>query len=105
MRGKTLYIVSLIVIVVPWLFLMEIIPVPYYKISIAVEVIVEAVMFAALLAVVIFLKKELKRLKTAEGEKNGRAYRITGRILFVLACISLFIVGLILVLIVISFTI
>lgn len=104
MRGRTLYIISLIIIIVPWLFLMEIIPVPYYRISIAVEVTIEAIMFAALFAVVIFLKKELKRLKAAEKEKNGRAYRIMGRILFVLACISLFIVGLILVLIAISFT-
>jgi membrane protein implicated in regulation of membrane protease activity len=83
---------------------MEIIPVPYYRIGIAVEVTIEAIMFAALLAVVIFLKKELKRLKTAEEEKNGRAYRIMGRILFVLASISLFVIGLILVLIAISFT-
>ena len=106
MRGKTLYIVSLVVILVPWLFLLEIIPVPYYRISTAVEVTIEAVMFAALLAVVIFLRKELKRLKNAEaeGNRNRRAYRNVGRLLFVFACITLFIVGLILILIAISFT-
>jgi membrane protein implicated in regulation of membrane protease activity len=104
MRGKTLYIVSLIVIAVPWLFLLEIIPVPYNRISTAGEVTIEAIMFAALLAVVIFLRKELKRLKNAEGDGNRRAYRNVGRLLFVLACITLFIVGLILVLIAISFT-
>jgi membrane protein implicated in regulation of membrane protease activity len=89
---------------VPWLFLLEIIPVPYYRISTGVEVTIEAIMFAALLAVVIFLRKELKRLKNAEGDGNRRAYRNVGRLLFVLACITLFIVGLILVLIAISFT-
>ena len=104
MKGKTLYIVSLIVTAVPWLFLLEIIPVPYYRISTAAEVTIEAVMFAALLAVVIFLRKELKRLKGGEGETNRRAYRNLGRLLFVLACITLFIVGLILALIAISFT-
>lgn len=104
MKGKTLYIVSAIVTAVPWLFLLELIPVPYYRISTAVEVTIEAIMFALLLAVVIFLRKELKRLKGADGEKNGRAYRNVGRVLFVLACITLFIVGLILVLIAISFT-
>ncbi len=104
LRGKTLYIVSLIVILVPWLFLLEIIPVPYNRISTAMEVTIEAVMFAALLAVVIFLRKELKRLKKADGDENRKAYRNVGRLLFVLACITLFIVGLILVLIAISFT-
>lgn len=104
MKGKALYIISLIVILVPWLFLLEIIPVPYNRISTAVEVTIEAIMFAALLAVAIFLRKELKRLKNAEGDRNRRAYRNVGRLLFVLACITLFIVGLILVLIGISFT-
>lgn len=85
MKGKTLNIVSLIVIAAPWLFLLEIIPIPYNRISTAAEVIAEAVMFAALLTVAIFLKKEHKR------------------VLFVLACISLVVVGLILVLIAVSF--
>lgn len=104
MRGKTLYIASLIVIAAPWLFLLEIIPVPYGRIGTAAEVTIEAVMFAALLAVVIFLRKELKRLKSVAGEKNRRAYRNIGRLIFVLACITLFLVGLVLALIAISFT-
>jgi membrane protein implicated in regulation of membrane protease activity len=104
MRGKTLYIASFIVIAAPWMFLLEIIPVSYSRIGTAAEVTIEAVMFAALLAVVIFLKKELKRLRRDEGEKNRRAYRNIGRLLFVLACITLFLVGLILALIAISFT-
>lgn len=102
MKGKTLYIVSLIVVVLPWLFLLEIIPVPYYLISTAVEITIEAAMFAAVLAVVILLRRDLK---SKSGVQSDRTYRILGRILFVLASITLFILGLILVLIAISFTI
>lgn len=117
MKGKILYIISIIVIAMPWLFLLEILPVPYNQISTAAEVIIEGIMFATLMTVVILLRKELKRLKTARMEeskadhdigvharKASRTYRVIGRLLFVLASITLFLIGLILVLIAISFT-
>lgn len=130
MKRKILYIVSIIVIAVPWLFLLEILPVPYSRITTAVEVTIEGVMFAALFSVVILLRKELKRQKTAaarekgqstEGagtngqaesgqdgsQKNGggRVSRAMGRLLFVLASITMFLIGLILVLIAISYSV
>jgi hypothetical protein len=117
MKGKTLYIISAVVIGVPWLFLLEILPVPYHQIGTAAEVIIEGFMFAVLLTAVILLRRELKRLKAVRVEereadhdtgayarKSGRANRVIGRILFVLASITLFLIGLILVLIAISFT-
>lgn len=135
MKRKILYIASIIVIAVPWLFLLEILPVPYSRITAAVEVTIEGVMFAALFSVVILLRKELKRQKTAaawekgqgtEGaetsgqaesgqagsgqagsRKNGggRVSRAMGRLLFVLASITMFLIGLILVLIAVSYSV
>jgi hypothetical protein len=117
MKGKTLLIICAVVIAAPWLFLLEILPVPYNQISTPAEVVIEGVMFAALLAVVILLRKELKRLKAVREEaRNERqdgsvpaenrhtGLRVIGRILFVLASVTLFIVGLILALIAISFS-
>lgn len=117
MKGRTLFIICVIVIAAPWLFLLEILPVPYDQISTASEVIIEVAMFAALLAALILLRKALKRLKAAReqarsADREGSVYagnrhtaaRVIGRILFVLASITLFIVGLILVLIAISFS-
>jgi hypothetical protein len=103
MKTKILLIICVIIIVVPWLFLLEILPVPYGQISTSTEVSIEGAMFAALLAAVILLRKELKHLKAAR-EEGHKAERVIGRILFVLASITLFIVGLILALIAISFT-
>jgi hypothetical protein len=100
MKSKILYIISVIVIALPWLFLLEVLPVPYYKVSTAAEVAVEGIMFAALLVIVILLKKKLKNIK-AEG---GRTDKVISRILFVLTSVTLFVVGLILSLIAISFT-
>lgn len=109
MKRKFLYIISTITIAAPWLFLLEVLPIPYAQISTAVEIIAEGVMFAALLAVVILLRKELKRMKAAGadakmGQADRKGSRIIGRILYVLASLTLFLVGLILVLIAISFS-
>ena len=125
MKGKVLYPVSIIVIAVPWLFLLEILPVPYSRITTAAEVTMECIMFAALLAVVILLRKGLKRMngqaadrrerrKTGSGRVKGQAQdgkdgagkinRVIAGVLFTFASITLFLVGLILVLIAISFT-
>lgn len=115
MKRKALFIISIIVIAAPWLFLLEILPIPYYQINTATEVTIEGAMFAALLAVVILLGKELKRLKAARATRDAghndvqtkrgdTSARVIGRILFVLASITLFIVGLILALIAIAFT-
>jgi membrane protease YdiL (CAAX protease family) len=98
MKGKLLYIISIIVTAAPWIFLLEVLPIPYSQISTAAEVTAEAIMFAALLAVVILLKKELKRLKAESGN------RVLARILFVLSSLTLFLVGLVLVLIAVSFS-
>jgi TRAP-type C4-dicarboxylate transport system permease small subunit len=103
MKVKILFIVCVVVIAAPWLFLLEVLPVPYGQISTALEVTIEGVMFAALLAAVVLLRKELKRLKAVH-EEGHKAARVVGRILFVLASVTLFIVGLILALIAISFT-
>lgn len=113
-RRRILYLISVIAIAVPWLFLLELLPVPYSQINSVLEVIIESAMFAALLAVVILLEKELKRLKAARGEadhegnvqtsKGHNSARVIGRLLFILASITLFIVGLILLLVAISFT-
>lgn len=109
MKRKFLYMISAIAIAAPWLFLLEALPIPYAQISTAAEVTAEGVMFAALLAVVILLRKDLKQMKAAgadatRGQADGKASRITGRILYVLASLTLFLVGLILVLIAISFS-
>lgn len=103
MKGKILYIISIIAIAMPWLFLLEFIPISYSQISIAAEVTTEVVMFAALLGIVILLRKELKRLKAAGNEVKG-AEKVIPRILFVLASLTLFLIGLVLVLIAISFS-
>jgi len=103
MKGKILSIISIIVIAVPWLFLLEAIPINYNQISVAAEVTIEGIMFAALLFVVISLRKELKRMK-AEGSEVKGAEKVISRILFVLASLTLFLVGLVLVLIAISFS-
>jgi len=103
MKGKILYIISIIVIAVPWLFLLEFIPISYSQISVAAEVTIEVVLFAALLSIVILLRKELKRLK-AEGAEVKGADKAIPRILFILASLTLFLIGLVLVLIVISFS-
>ncbi len=114
MKTKIIFIICAVVIAAPWLFLLEILPVPYDQISTVTEVTIEGIMFAALLAAVILLKKELKRLKAvresarpevgAHAENRHIAARVVGRILFVLASVTLFIVGLILALIAISYT-
>lgn len=100
MKEKLLYVISVIVIALPWLFLLEVLPLPYYKISTALEVTVEGIMAALLLAVVLLLKKRLKRMKDYQA---GKMSRFWGRTLFVLACVTLFLVVLILALIAISF--
>lgn len=102
MKGKMLSIISIIVIAIPWLFLLEVLPISYSQISTAAEVTIESVMFAALLIVVILLRKERKSLKQEGSE--GLTSRVIGRFLFVLASVTLFLVGLILVLIAISFS-
>ena len=72
------------------------------------EVLLEGTMFVLLMVCMVFLKKELKRLKTASAEEgsNGgmRFYRISGTILYILENITLVILGHVLMLIVVSFT-
>lgn len=102
MRGKVVYIISIIVIVIPWLFLLEAIPISYSQLSTQAEVIIESVMFLLLAAVVILLRKELKRRKALK--EDSRSARTLTRILLVLAYITLFLMGLILVLIALSFS-
>jgi len=98
MKGKILYLFSAAAVLAPWLFLLEWIPIPYHRISTAAEVIAEAVMFLALLAAVILLRKELRQTG------SSRTDRIAGRILFVLASVTLVLVGLVLALVAVSFT-
>ncbi len=100
MKRKLLYPASLVAIAVPWLFLMEALPIPYGQISTAAEVTAEGIMFAALLAVVILLRKELRRAKSA----GTKASRSITRVLLVFASLTLFLVGLVLVLIAVSFS-
>ncbi len=80
-------------IATPWLFLMEAFPIDYSQISTAAEITAEAIMFAALMAVVILLRRERKK-----------APGIIGRILFIFAAVTLFLVGLVLALIALSFS-
>jgi hypothetical protein len=101
MKKKTMYGISVIVIALPWLFLLEVLPIPYYKIGTALEVTMEGIMAALLLAIVLILRNRLKLMKEFHAKNLSR---IGVRILFVLACLTLFIVVLILVLIGISFT-
>ena len=113
MKGKILYLVSAVIIALPWIFLLEILPIPYNQISTFWEIVIECVMFTALLIVASLLRKELKRLKhTAKEESSGnrstktggRTMKFIGRILFLLTSFTIFVVGLILLLIGISYS-
>ena len=108
MKGKLIYFISAIVIALPWIFLLEVLPIPYSRISILAEVAIECTMFTALLIAASLLRKELKRLKIARIENTDSdkhyAARIIGRVLFVFASITIFVVGLILLLIGISYS-
>ena len=108
MRGKIIYAASLVLIALPWLFLFELWPISYSRMGTLTEVLLEGTMFVLLMVCMVFLKKELKRLKTASAEEgsNGgmRFYRISGTILYILENITLVILGLVLMLIVVSFT-
>ena len=111
MRGKSIYIVSAIIIALPWIFLLELLPIPYDRISTLTEIIIECVMFTALLIAASLLRKELKRQKlqkaqpAQEGSASGsRSMRLIGRLLFLLDSLTIFVVGLILLLIGISYS-
>jgi hypothetical protein len=114
MKGKILYLVSAIIISLPWIFLLEILPIPYNQISTFWEIVIECAMFTALLIAASLLRKELKRLKhgaketessdNGNNKAGGRTMRLLGRILFILASFSIFVVGLILLLIGISYS-
>ena len=107
MKGKALYIISIIVIALPWLFLFEVWPIPYYKLSTLIEVLIEGSMFVLLVIILTLLKKHSKRLKEIDyGKKTEHksSGRMLGKILFVLAFLTLFVLGLVLLLIGISFT-
>ncbi len=107
MKGKVLYLVSAIIISLPWIFLLEILPIPYNQISTFWEIVIECAMFTALLIAASLLRKELKRLKHAAKESSdngnnkagGRTMRLLGRILFILVSFTILVVGLILLLI------
>lgn len=102
MKGKILSIISAVVIALPWLFLLEAIPISYSQLSTRAEVILESGMFVLLAITVVLLRKELKKQKASK--EDGRTSRIITRILLILAYITLFIVGLVLVLIALSFS-
>ncbi|MEL7654594.1 MAG: hypothetical protein AAGU75_01655 [Bacillota bacterium] len=108
MKRNVLYIISIIVIALPWLFLFEVWPIPYYKLSTFAEVLIEGTMFVLLMIVLSLLKKDLKRSKTSITEKNRTNQkpqgRMMGKILFVLTSLTVFVVGLVLLLIGISFS-
>lgn len=108
MKGKILYLISIILIALPWLFLFELWPISYSQMGTLVEVLIEGSMFALLLVDMRLLRKEIKRLKVSASDKTASKhklfYKITGRILFVLASITMVILGLVLLLIGISFT-
>ena len=63
MRGKIIYAASLILIALPWLFLLELWPISYSRMGTLTEVFLEGIMFVLLMICMVFLKKELKRLK------------------------------------------
>jgi hypothetical protein len=108
MKRKIIFLISAVIIAIPWVFLTEVLPIPYNRISTFAEIVIECGMFAALLVSVSLLRRELKYMKQAKeagGVKaDGRWMRSIGRILFVLASFTLFVVGLILVLIALSFS-
>ena len=101
MREKVLYGMAVVVIALPWLFLLEVLPLPYDQIGTALEVAIEGVMALLLAAAVLFLRKQLKVMKEFFA---GKMARMGVGILFVLAWVTLFLVCLILALIGISFT-
>ena len=102
MKGKMLAIISIIVIAIPWIFLLEVLPISYSGISTQAEVIMESGMFVLVAIIVTLLRKEMKRQKSSGTESKGD--RTIVRILFVLASVTLFLIGLILVLIALSFS-
>ena len=107
MRGKILYIATCIIIALPWLFLFEIWPIPYNRLSTFAEVLIEGSMFVLLMVDLTLLRKDSKRLKYSASEKNKsdlKFRRIVGKILFVLTSLTLFVVGLVLLLIGVSYT-
>ena len=112
MKGKSLYIVSAIIIALPWIFLLEILPIPYNRIGTLTEIVIECAMFTSLLVVASLLRKDLKRQKQLKkSEQNdgsskpgGRGLRVIGRILFILTSLTIFLVGLVLLLIGISYS-
>ncbi len=108
MKGKLLYIISTIVIALPWIFLSEVLPIPYHRISTLAEIIIQCTMFAGLLIVVSLLRKELKRMKAAriDNKDSDKKYvdRMVGRLLFLCASITIFVVGLTLLFIGISYS-
>lgn len=99
MKGKILYLFSIIAVLAPWLFLLEWIPISYNKISTAAEVTAEGIMFAALLTAVIFLKRDLRQ------PGSGKAFKTAGKILLVLTSVTMVLVGLVLTLIAVSFSV
>ncbi|QOX62145.1 hypothetical protein FRZ06_01650 [Anoxybacterium hadale] len=113
MKGKSLYIVSAIIIALPWIFLLEILPLPYHSIGTLTEIAIECAMFTSLLVVASLLRKDLKRQKQLKkSEQNegiskpgGRGLRVIGRILFALTSLTIFLVGLVLLLIGISYSV
>ena len=111
MRGKSIYIVSAIIIALPWIFLLELLPIPYDRISTLTEIIIECVMFTALLVAASLLRRELKRQKQQKNEgaekssePGKRWMRVLGRVLLVLVSLTSVLMGLILLLIGISFS-
>lgn len=108
MKRNVLYIISSIVIALPWLFLFEVWPIPYNQLSTFAEVLIEGTMFILLMVILSLLRKDLKRSKTSVSEKNKTNQkpqgRIIGKILFVLTSLTVFVLGLVLLLIGISFS-
>ncbi|MBR0598712.1 hypothetical protein [Sinanaerobacter chloroacetimidivorans] len=75
-KKMLLYFFCFIIVLAPWLFLLEVFPVPYYKINVGNEVILEVTMLLAVFFQIIFLRKELvhlnpKVISIRENKKNG----------------------------------
>ena len=118
MKGKVLYALSIIFILLPWLFLSEVLPIPYYRLSVIAEVLIEGSMLILLAVMMFFLKKELKRVnqplkgedwssgKSPDQNRTSRkALKRWVKLLFVLSAVTLAVLVLILLVIGVSFTI
>jgi len=104
MKRKLLYGISILLTALPWLFLFEVFPISYYRLSVALEVMIEGSMFLLLVAASILIKRDLNRQKKTADKRTGHKTAIrTAKTLFVLMILTLVVLGLVLLIIGISF--